>query len=110
MMKKVKKKKTETNEQTLDDTGTFEVNEVIKKNQSLKQVRRWMKKTRFRKCLIGGVNEADVWKKIGELNTLYETALAEERARYDALLEERAMVLAKELVNQQGDLEIGDSS
>ena len=37
----------------------------------------------------GGVNEADVWKKIAELNALYEAALSAERARYDALLKEQ---------------------
>lgn len=47
----------------------------------------WLQKVRFRKCLFGGVNEADVWKKLEELNAMYETALAAERARYDALLE-----------------------
>ena len=47
----------------------------------------WLQKVRFRKCLFGGVSEADVWKKVEELNAMYETALAAERARYDALLE-----------------------
>lgn len=47
----------------------------------------WLQKVRFRKCLFGGVSEADVWKKLEELNAMYETALAAERARYDALLE-----------------------
>ena len=36
--------------------------------------------------MFGGVDEDDVLKKIGELNSLYETALLNERARYDALL------------------------
>lgn len=47
----------------------------------------WLQKVRFRKCLFGGVSEADVWKKLEELNAMYETALAAERARYDALLD-----------------------
>lgn len=47
----------------------------------------WLKQVRFRRCLFGGVSEPDVWKKIGELNTMYEAALSAERARYDALLE-----------------------
>ena len=35
---------------------------------------------------------AHVWKKIQELNNLYEEALRWERKRYDLLLEERAKV------------------
>lgn len=51
------------------------------------RIKKWMKQVRFRKALLGGVDEADVWKKIGELNGLYEAALAAERTRYDVLLE-----------------------
>ena len=52
------------------------------------RIRQWLQQVRFRKAVIGGVSEADVWKKLGELNGLYEAALAAERARYDALLRE----------------------
>lgn len=48
----------------------------------------WIKKLKFKKKLFGGVDEADVYKKIEELNSLYEKALLNERARYDALLKE----------------------
>ncbi|MCD8074684.1 MAG: hypothetical protein LUF27_06575 [Lachnospiraceae bacterium] len=47
----------------------------------------WLKKVRFRKKVFGGVDEADVWRKLEELNRLYEASLVAERARYDALLE-----------------------
>lgn len=53
------------------------------------RIRKWLQTVRFRKAMVGGVLESDVWKKIGELNELYEAALVAERARYDALLEER---------------------
>lgn len=49
----------------------------------------WLKKVRFRKRLFGGVSERDVWKKIEELNSMYNLALIAERARYDALLQQR---------------------
>lgn len=49
----------------------------------------WMEKIRFRKQIIGGLDEADVWTKIRELNDLYKSALAAERMRYDTLLAER---------------------
>lgn len=48
----------------------------------------WIKKIKFKKRFIGGVDEADVFKKIEELNDLYEKALLNERARYETLLNE----------------------
>lgn len=51
------------------------------------QIAKYLKKLRFKSRLFG-VDQADVWKKIEELNTLYETALLAERARYDRMLEE----------------------
>ncbi|MCC8045521.1 MAG: hypothetical protein LIP12_08505 [Clostridiales bacterium] len=50
----------------------------------------WLRTVKFKKTLFGGVKEADVWKKLEELNRLYEASLIAERARYDALLEEQA--------------------
>ena len=58
------------------------------KNETQEDIVRWIKKLKFKKKLIGGVDEADVLKKIEELNSLYEKALLNERARYDALLKE----------------------
>lgn len=46
----------------------------------------WLKKVKFRRKFIGGVDEDDVLRKMAELNTLYEKALLSERARYEALL------------------------
>ena len=65
----------------------------------LDSIRQWLKKVRFRKSLFG-VDEADVWKKISELNSLYETALIAERGRYDALLKERVEQAARTLAEQ----------
>lgn len=59
-----------------------------KLSREQKKIAQWLKQVKFRKTLFGGVSERDVWKKIGELNELYETALVAERARYDALLTE----------------------
>lgn len=55
-------------------------------NHEQENIRKWLKQVRFKRTTFGGVNEADVWKKIAELNSLYEAALSAERARYDALL------------------------
>lgn len=52
------------------------------------EILRWIKKLKFKRKIFGGVDEDDVLKKIGELNSLYETALLNERARYNALLEQ----------------------
>lgn len=65
-------------------TGTMEP-----LNHEQERIQKWLKQVHFQKTLFGGVDEADVWKKIAELNTLYEAALSAERARFDALLSER---------------------
>ena len=54
-----------------------------------KEIREWLSHVRFRRALRGGVREADVWKKIAELNILYEKLLEAERIRFDTLLQER---------------------
>ena len=59
-------------------------------NSEQKTIVEWLKKVRFRKQLFGGVSEQDVWKKIDELNKLYDAALAAERIRYETLLKERS--------------------
>ncbi len=46
----------------------------------------WLKKVKFRSKFFMGADEVDVWKKIGQLNRMYDKALLAERARYDALL------------------------
>ena len=57
-------------------------------NHAHEKMLRWLRDVRFRKTMFGGVDERDLWKKLGELNDLYEEALSAERARYDALLDE----------------------
>lgn len=71
-------------------------------NHEQARIQEWLKKVRFRKAVLGGVDEADVWKKIGELNTLYEAALSAERARYDALLAERTGAARPEGATEHG--------
>lgn len=58
-------------------------------NREQEEIINWLEKVKFSKQLLGGVNEQDVWKKINELNEMYEAALRAERIRYDALLEEQ---------------------
>ncbi len=46
----------------------------------------WFETVKFRKVLLGGVDEVQLWKKLEELNALFEAALSAERARYEGLL------------------------
>ena len=52
------------------------------------KIARWLKKLKFHKKLFGGIPEQEVWKRMSELNAMYEVALAAERARCDALIEQ----------------------
>ncbi|RBP64488.1 hypothetical protein DES36_108113 [Alkalibaculum bacchi] len=56
-------------------------------NPEQKAIAQWLEDIHFQKQFFGGINEEDVWKKIGELNAMYEEALKVERIRYDTLLE-----------------------
>ena len=46
------------------------------------EIYEWLNSLQFRKKSFGGIDEADVWSKIGELNALYEKLLIAERAKY----------------------------
>ena len=60
----------------------------FKKREQL-EIINWLKGVQFQKQLIGGINEQDVWKKIHQLNEMYEAALKEERIRYDVMLQKQ---------------------
>lgn len=60
--------------------------ERIRLSPEQARIEKWLRTVKFRKTLIGGVDEADVWAKIEKLNAMYESLLAAERLRYDALL------------------------
>lgn len=57
-------------------------------NSEQKNIVEWLKKVRFQKQLFGGISEQDVWKKIDELNKLYDAVLTAERIRYETLIAE----------------------
>ncbi len=57
-------------------------------NENLKKISEWLESVRFRKQFFGGISENDVWKKINELNQMYQAALEAERIRYNTLLED----------------------
>ncbi len=72
-------------------------------NHEQERIQKWLKRVRFKKAVFGGVKEADVWKKLLELNALYEAALSAERARYDALLAERTGLEEQADYDEQDD-------
>ena len=49
----------------------------------------WFRTVKFRKNLLGGVDEAAMWKKLEELYALYDAAIRAERTRYNVLLEQQ---------------------
>ena len=51
------------------------------------EINAYLQKLRFRKRFFG-VDEQDLWKKLAELNRMYEQELKAERIRYDTLLAE----------------------
>ena len=60
-------------------------------NPEYETVATWLKNVRFKKKIAGGLDPDDVWKKLDELNTLYENALISERARYNMMLRQIMM-------------------
>lgn len=75
--------------------------EAVQDGQEQQRIAQWLKKVRFRKALFG-VSEKDVWKKIGELNDMYQELLAAERIRYDTLLEYQRQHPAESHAQEEG--------
>ena len=67
-----------------------------------REIYEWLQNTTFQKSFFGGVDESDVWKKIQELNQLYEKALIVEKKRYETL--HRAY---REMLEQRGGSDEG---
>lgn len=55
-------------------------------NPEYRKIAPWLSGVKFKKKAIGGLDPADVWKKLEELNELYEKALMAERVRCDLLI------------------------
>ena len=52
------------------------------------EISEYLRTVRFRKKAFGGVDEADVWRKLGELNALYEKLLIADRAKREGPADE----------------------
>ena len=76
----------------------------IQDNPELQEIAQWLSKVKFRQKAVGGLDPADVWKKIEELNSLYEKALSAERVRCNLLIRQlrlNAQIEASEEYNGQ---------
>lgn len=56
-------------------------------NHSMEPIANLLKTMKFRKKILGGVNEADVWKKIGLLQEEYEKSFEMQREKYEAIID-----------------------
>ena len=71
-------------------------------SENMEAVAAFLKKLRFRKRVLGGVDEEDVWRQLEKLQSEYEAAYDAQRIRFEALLKERddQIVGLKEAVKQ----------
>lgn len=69
------------------------------------EILKWFQSVRFRKVAFAGVDEADLWRKMGELYDLFHQAVSAERARYEGLLQTYAKTTTEKLnaLQQQND-------
>lgn len=69
--------------------------------RTMKDIADALSAMKFRKKVIGGVDEADVWKKLETLQNTYQLVYDEQAAYYQALLDERDQALAR-LMGRKG--------
>ena len=74
-------------------------------SQELKDVVAFLKTVKFRRRIIGGLDERSVWKKLDELNRLYDAAIRAERIRGDALLAEYKHAASNEINKRETTIE-----
>lgn len=100
-------------EETAADSTTAELSENDMLTVERQDIADWLKGVKFRTKLFAGVDEVDVWKKIGQLNRLYDKALLAERARYDALIRQHIETVNAPETNgaesKECEVEDGDS-
>ena len=69
-----------------DRTAGTPARPPLPENPYQRKIADWLGKMKLRRVTFGGVSEKQVWKRIGELNEMYQKMLAIERARYEVLL------------------------
>lgn len=69
------------------------------------QIVKWIQSVKFRHLAFGGVDEADLWKQLGELYDLFHQAVSAERARYEGLLQTYALSANEKLASMEKENE-----
>ena len=65
----------------------------LPENPYQQKIADWLGRMKLRRVTFGGVSEKQVWKRIGELNEMYQQMLAIERARYEMLLHQAGITI-----------------
>ena len=63
--------------------------------KTMDEIAAYLKKMKFRRKLIGGVDESDVWRQLELLQKEYRSAFEAQEAWYQALLTERDNAIAR---------------
>ena len=63
--------------------------------RTMKNVADAISAMKFRKKIFGGVDEADVWRQMENLQRVYQLVYDEQAAYYQALIDERDQALAR---------------
>ena len=72
--------------------------------KNLEEIAKLLKHTKFKRKWFGGIDEEDVWKKLGRLQSEYSELIEENSRRHDALVDqwqEYALFLEKRLQKQK---------
>lgn len=69
--------------------------EALAEAENTPSVARYLSDLKFKRASFGGVDEADVWKKIEKLCELYEESIYTERAERRKLEQAMAMIRAR---------------
>lgn len=59
----------------------------MKEQEHIKKIADYLENLSFKKKIVFGLDETDVWKKIQELDSLYQEAMKIQAIRYEALIE-----------------------
>lgn len=64
-------------------------------SREMEEITATLREMKFRKRLLGGVSEADVWRQLEKLQQAYEAAYLRQAAAYEALLEDRDRTISR---------------
>ena len=63
--------------------------------KNMEEVALYIKQLKFRKKLLGGVQEMDVWRKLEQLHQQYESVLTVQQALYEQQLAQKDEIIAR---------------